>query len=173
MAVLIRDAVPADHEAVLALNNGAVPHVNALDLELLAKLAGYASYFRVAEDEADGNSLTGFVLCVPPGTEYWSDNYAWFAARHGSAPGAFLYLDRVVVAPRALRRGVGRQLYADLYTFAAARWPRITLEVNLRPPNPGSVEFHRRMGFREVGVREYDGGDGPASCAVSMMEREL
>jgi predicted GNAT superfamily acetyltransferase len=165
--------VVADHAAVLALNNGAVPHVNALDEERLARLAGYAAYFRVAEDETDGAGVAGFVLCVPPGTAYWSDNYAWFTARHGAAPEAFLYLDRVVVAPRVVRGGVGRALYTDLYTFAAARWPRIALEVNLRPPNPGSVEFHRRMGFREVGVREYDGGEGPASCAVSMMEREL
>ncbi len=169
VAVRVRDAVAADHEAVLALNNSAVPHVNALDAERLMKLAGYAVHFRVAEDEA---GITGFVLCVPPGTAYWSDNYAWFAARHGSAPGAFLYLDRVVVAPRALRMGVGRLLYTDLYTFAQGRWPRITLEVNLRPPNPGSVEFHRRMGFVEVGVREYGDEAGSTSCAVSMMERE-
>ena len=145
--MIVRDAVTADQAAVLALNNGAIPHVNALDAAQLVTLAGYAAYFRVAEDEA---GLTAFVLCVPPGTAYWSDNYAWFTARHGDAPAAFLYLDRVVVAPRAMRGGVGRALYTDLYTFARGRWPRITLEVNLRPPNPGSAAFHRRMGFREV-----------------------
>jgi len=35
------------------------------------------------------------------------------------------------------------------------------------------VEFHQRMGFVEVGVREYDDGAGTALCAVSMMERTL
>ena len=166
MAPNIREAVGADHAAVLALNNGAVPHVNALDAARFDALVGYATYFRVAEDDT---GIAGFVLCVAPGTPYWSDNYAWFAARHGAAPDAFVYLDRVVVAPRARRGGVGRALYADLERFVRGRWPRITLEVNLRPPNPTSVEFHRRMGFVEVGVREYDAG----RCAVSMMERPV
>ncbi len=28
---------------------------------------------------------------------------------------------------------------------------RLTCEVNLEPPNPASLEFHRRIGFSEVG----------------------
>ncbi|MCX5764923.1 MAG: GNAT family N-acetyltransferase [Gemmatimonadetes bacterium] len=170
MGLRIRDAVVADHAAVLVLNNGAVPHVNALDAARFDELVGYAIYFRVAEDES---GIAGFVLCVAPGTPYWSDNYAWFAERYGNAPEAFVYLDRVVVAPRARRSGVGRLLYADLEQFVRGRWPRVTLEVNVRPPNPTSVEFHQRMGFVEVGVREYDDGAGTASYAVSMMERTL
>jgi predicted GNAT superfamily acetyltransferase len=170
VAVHVRDARPADHEAVLALNNGAVPHVNALDAAMLERLVGYAAHFRVAEDEI---GIAGLVLCVPPGTDYWSANYAWFTARHAAEPRGFLYLDRVVVAPRAVGQGIGRLLYTDLYTKMAGIWPRIALEVNLRPPNPVSVAFHQRLGFREVGVREYDDGAGGESCAVSMMEREL
>jgi predicted GNAT superfamily acetyltransferase len=160
--VVVRDATPADHEVVRALNNGAVPHVNALTAEQFAQVVGYAAYFRVAEDDA---GIAGFVLCVPRGTTYWSGNYAWFTARYAD----FLYLDRVVVAERARGGGVGRALYDDLVMFARGRWPRITLEVNLRPPNPGSVAFHCRVGFVEVGVREYDDG----ASAVVMMERVL
>ena len=156
----MRDAVARDHPAVLALNNGAVPHVNALDETAFAWLASHATYFRVAED---GDGIAGFVMMIENGTEYWSGNYAWFGARYDR----FLYLDRVVVAQRAQRLGVGRALYDDVLTFAAGRWPRITLEVNLRPPNPVSVAFHERMGFREVGTREYDDN------AVLMMERAL
>lgn len=161
-AVRIREATPADHEAVRALNNGAVPHVNALTEELFAQVVEYAAYFRVAEDDA---GLLGFVISIPRGTTYWSDNYHWFTARYAD----FLYLDRVVVAPRAQGRGVGRALYDDHAAFAAGRWPRIALEVNLRPPNPGSVAFHGRMRFEEVGVREYDDG----ASAVVMLVREL
>jgi len=156
-----RDAEARDHEAVLALNNGATPHVNALSAAPFAWLVDHAEWFRVWEDEA---GIAGFALVLRSGLDYWSENYKWFSARHAS----FLYLDRVVVAERARRQGVGRALYDDLAGFAAGRWPRITLEVNLRPPNPGSVAFHERLGFRRVGVRDEDDGDK----AVLMMERE-
>jgi predicted GNAT superfamily acetyltransferase len=158
--VVVRDAVARDHPAVLALNNGAVPHVNALDDSGFAWLAEHATYFRVA---ADGDGIAGFVMMIENGTEYWSANYAWFSSRYD----AFLYLDRVVVASRAQRSGIGRLLYDDVTAFARGWWPRIMLEVNLRPPNPVSVAFHEHMGFREVGTREYD------ENAVLMMELEL
>lgn len=161
-AVSVRDATAADHAAVLALNNAHTPHVNALSAEQFAWLSVHAGYFRVAED-AEG--LAGFVLCVPSGlADYWSENYRWFTERFD----AFLYLDRVVVVPRLRRAGVGRALYDDLHATVARAWPRVTLEVNLRPPNPGSVAFHEAMGYVPVGVREYDDG----SKAVQMYARD-
>lgn len=158
--MVVRDAIARDHPAVLALNNGAVPHVNALDDTAFAWLTEHATYFRVAED---GDGIAGFVMMIEKGTEYWSANYAWFASRYD----AFLYLDRVVVAPRAQRSGIGRVMYDDVIAFTLGRWPCITLEVNLRPPNPVSVAFHARMGFLEVGRREYD------ENAVLMMHRDM
>ena len=134
-----------------------MPHVNPLDDTAFAWLAEHAMYFRVAED---GDGIAGFVMMLENGTAYWGANYAWFATRYDT----FLYLDRVVVAPRAQRSGIGRLLYDDVIAFARGRWPRITLEVHLRPPNPISVAFHQRMGFGEVGTQEYDDN------AVVMME---
>jgi uncharacterized protein len=160
--IVVRDATAADFAAVLALNNAHTPHVNALSDEQFVWLAAHAGYFRVATDV---EGLAGFVLCVPSGlSDYWSENYRWFTERCER----FLYLDRVVVAPWMRRRGVGRALYDDLHQSVAAMWPRVTLEVNLRPPNPGSVAFHAAMGYVPVGVREYDDG----SKAVQMYARE-
>jgi predicted GNAT superfamily acetyltransferase len=158
----VRDALPADHAAVLALNNTAVPHVNALSTEEFAWLASHANFFRVAEDD-DG--MAGFTIVLPSGLDYWSDNYKWFAARFGR----YLYLDRVVVDERVRAQGAGRALYEALFTFGAGDWPRVTLEVNLRPPNTGSVVFHERLGFATLGVREYNDG----ANAVLMMARDL
>ena len=32
----------------------------------------------------------------------------------------------------------------------------VTAEVNIHPPNPGSMRFHDRHGFEQVGVLEHD-----------------
>ena len=76
-------------------------------------------------------------------------------------------IDRVVVADRIRGQGVGRAIYHDLQTLIGAQWPRIVLEVNLRPANPASSAFHEHVGFRHVGIREH--ADGRE--AVTMMER--
>ena len=156
----VRDAVASDHAAVLVLNNGATPHVNELSEDAFAWIIGHADYFRVAEDDS---GVVGFAIALRAGLEYWSLNYRWFTERGGD----FLYLDRIVVAENARSGGVGRALYDDLDLFASGRWPRITLEVNLLPPNPGSLAFHERQGFRRVGVREEARG----TKAVALMER--
>ena len=158
----VRDAVAADHAAVLALNNSATPHVNELSPAEFAWIVSHADYFRVAEDD---KGLAAFVIALKPGHDYWSLNYRWFCERGGE----FLYLDRIVVHERARGTGVGRAMYDDLDRFASGRWPRITLEVNLRPPNPGSLAFHEKLGFKRVGVREEEGG----MKAVALMERAV
>jgi predicted GNAT superfamily acetyltransferase len=61
---------------------------------------------------------------------------------------------RVVVAPEARGRGLGRRLYEDLAATAGAR--PLCCEVNLVPPNPGSLAFHERLGFAACGE-----GDDP------------
>lgn len=144
----VRDAVVGDHATVLALNNASVPNVGALTEEQFAWLAGEADCFRVAELEG---RFAGFIMAIRHGTPYWSANYAWFGAHFPE----FLYVDRVIVVPDAQRSGVGRAIYRDLVHLAEGRWPRITLEVNLKPPNPGSIAFHEALGFRQVGARSY------------------
>jgi predicted GNAT superfamily acetyltransferase len=158
----VRTASAADHSAALALNNAHTPHVNALSETEFAWIAGHCGHFAVADDAA---GLVALVMCLPSGLDYWSQNYAWFTARYRE----FLYLDRVVVAPRARRSGIGRALYDHMHATVAGRWPRITLEVNLEPPNPISIAFHEAMGYRAVGVREYEDG----AKAVQMFAREL
>lgn len=158
--VTLRPGTATDAAAVLALNNASVPHVNALTADTLAQIVAMSAHYSVAED-AEG--ILGFVICIPSGRSYWSDNYNWFGARYD----AFLYLDRVAVHPRAQRRGVGRALYDDLHARAQSRWPCVTLEVNLRPPNPVSDAFHVAMGYEEVGVRDYEDG----AKAVRMYRR--
>lgn len=59
----------------------------------------------------------------------------------------------VYVATRARGMGVGRALLAALVEAAedAGIW---TLQTGIFPENLASLALHRRLGFREVGVRE-------------------
>ena len=158
--ISVRDAIAPDQEAVLALNNGATPHVNALSGDALAWLIARAAYFRVAEDPT---GLAGFVMALPPGLDYRSLDYRWFSDRGG----AFLYVDRVVVAERSRRSGVGRALYGDLERFAAGRWPCITLEVDLRPPNPGRWRSTSGWASRKSGFARRTAGRRPSPVGTA------
>ena len=152
MKLRLRDYDRADLDWALALNNGAVPAVNGHDAESFAALIGAADYARVALG-GDGAGA-GLLVVFGPGAAYRSPNYLWFDARYDD----FLYVDRIVVDGAARGQGIGRALYGELFAYAGGRARRITCEVNLKPPNPGSLRFHERAGFRPVGEQSTDGG---------------
>jgi len=75
-------------------------------------------------------------------------NHRWFAERFNR----FVYIDRMVVAERSRRTGLGRLLYNDLLNAArCAGHSLLCCEVNVAPPNPASDAFHAAFGFREIG----------------------
>ncbi len=152
----IRAAERADYAAVLAMNEGALPHVSSLTESEFSVLAGQCFYFGVAC--VDG-AVAGFLMALRPGENYQSLNYRWFCERYEN----FVYIDRIVVAPQFNGLGIGRALYADVEQAAllsgeAGVAPILTCEVNLEPPNPGSAAFHKKLGFAEVGQLVADEG---------------
>jgi len=147
----IRAATIAEHAAVLAMNEGALPHVSSLTDSEFSVLAGQCFYFGVAL--VDG-AVAGSLMALRPGEDYRSLNYRWFSEKYAS----FVYIDRIVVAPQFNGRGIGRALYADVERAARGVAPILTCEVNLNPPNPGSLAFHKKLGFAEVGQLVADEG---------------
>ncbi|MBG6213790.1 MAG: GNAT family N-acetyltransferase [Cryobacterium sp.] len=144
----IRTLVPADLPRLLALNNAAVPAVSELDAQALAALVQHShlAVAVVADDAVD--VALGFAILFVAGAEYASENYRWFSSRSND----FLYVDRIVVADGFRGQGLGQVLYDAI--FGAARrelLAEVLCEVNLEPPNPGSLAFHDRLGFLEVG----------------------
>ncbi len=180
---------PDDLPHLLALNNAAVPAVNELDESALSAIlaVAHASIAVVdatgAEPPAPAPALAaaptaapaaapaaespaaapaalapalGFVVTLAPGADYQSENYTWFQSRSHD----FLYVDRIVVSEGARDKGVGRLLYTAVFDEARALGAaEVFCEVNLEPPNPGSLRFHYRLGFEEVGQQATKGGE--------------
>ncbi|WP_104191975.1 GNAT family N-acetyltransferase [Cryobacterium sp. Y82] len=148
MTFSIRSLVRDDLPRLLALNNAAVPAVNELDAEALAALVEHSNLAIAVVDDDATDSVIGFAILFIAGAEYASENYHWFSSRSTD----FLYVDRIVVADGYRGQGLGQVLYDAI--FGAARRLKLTevfCEVNLEPPNPGSLAFHDRLGFTEVG----------------------
>jgi predicted GNAT superfamily acetyltransferase len=159
-----RPITPGDLPALARLNDAAVPAVNELGPTGLAEHVPGCDVALVVPDD-DGAPLA-FVLAVAPGADYDSENYRWFSAHR---PGT-LYVDRIVVAPHAHGRGLGRSLYDAVLQRARELGLReVTCEVNLDPPNPGSLAFHGRLGFEQVGEQTTKGG----SVRVALLARPV
>ncbi|HEY5337589.1 MAG TPA: GNAT family N-acetyltransferase [Rhizomicrobium sp.] len=158
---MLRDATSADWPELLALNEESVHFLSPMDAARLAQLAKAACSLRVVEQDG---AVAAFLLGFRRGANYDSPNFLWFNAREGD----FVYVDRVVVSPEFRGRKFADLLYDDFESFARAQGvTRITCEVNVEPPNPVSLRFHERRGFREVGREGY------GVKTVSMLEQVL
>ena len=158
----VEDVSASDLEEVLALNEASVPHVNSLTPQDLRWFLANAPYFRLVRQ--DGR-VAGFLIGLGPGLDYGSPNYRYFCARHEM----FGYVDRVAVAPEARRLGIASRLYEDYAATLRGFAPVLTCEVNLRPPNAGSLTYHKRHGFVQVANQATEGG----RKEVALMEKRL
>nr|WP_245344485.1 GNAT family N-acetyltransferase [Asticcacaulis solisilvae] len=138
-----------DNEAVRALNNVFAAETSYIEAGDWARLVAQA---RVAVFAAPADA---FLLVLDHDADYDSPNFLWWKERRDR----FLYVDRVVVAATAQGRGLGRQLYAHAVDEARRLgFERIVCEINIDPPNPGSVAFHTALGFTPAGEQKLSNG---------------
>ena len=131
------------------INEEGVPGVGKVSPEALSRLLNLC-VLRLGAFHED--TLVGFVLCLEPQRPYGSLNYAWFNTHYTE----FLYVDRIAVGQKWRDAKVGSLLYECVFAFADERgWP-VAAEVNVLPPNPGSMRFHRRYGFERVGTLDHE-----------------
>lgn len=142
----VRTITSSDLNVVLALNQGALEGVGALDAVRLQWIVGLADQALVADV---GGDIGGFVITISPGTAYDSPNYRWFEERFES----HCYLDRIVVAPGHRRTGIASILYDRI-----ERTLPVTLEVYAEPPNEVSLAFHAARGYEEIGRLPQNNG---------------
>ena len=159
MSITLRRLQTADIPTLWRINEEGLPGVGKVTPEALADLL---SLTELPLGAVEGDTLLGFVLCLLPGTRYGSLNYAWFNERYED----FLYVDRIAVGADQRDRQVGTRLYARVIEEAEKRGVPVAAEVSLEPPNPGSMRFHGRHGFTQVGVLHHE------KQAVTMVLRE-
>ncbi len=149
----IRSYRQDDLDALHGINELSTPGVSS---EIASTLE---DFFRIADrsfvaENANGRPV-GFLILMRPGTAaYPSPNLRWFE-RHTDD---LVYVDRIAVADETRGCGLGELLYRSAFAASAGRYRSIGCEVNREPPNPGSLRFHRRLGFVEVGCQVFDPG---------------
>ncbi len=147
MQVEIRNVVAQDLEVVYSINEASVPAMNSIPLEDFEWFQKQAAYFRVALFD---NEVAGFLICLSPQADYDSPNLRWLNERYRE----FLYIDRIAIGSSYQRRGLGQELYDDATSFADGQYPLLACEVNIRPRNQQSIDFHTAYGFEAVGTQD-------------------
>ena len=158
----ITDVSPKDLDQVLRLNDDSVPHVSRIDAAEMDWFASNAHYFRIVRHE---QQLVGFLIGLRPGLPYSSPNYRWFSDNYTD----FGYVDRVAVSKAARRMGIASRLYQDFAESLRDQVDVMTCEVNIRPANESSMQYHLRHGFVQVGTQQTEGG----KKEVALLEKKL
>jgi predicted GNAT superfamily acetyltransferase len=161
---LLRPLAAADLAAVLALNACHQPAVQLLDAATLRGLLEFPGHHLVAAD-ANGE-VRGYLLAIASAADY-HDTEISELRRRGSEP--FLYICQVVVASAWRGAGIGRAFYTAAAEAARRQGVfQLCSDVNLEPPNPDSLAFHRRLGFVEIGR-----GTASNGFAIAFLQRRL
>ena len=140
----LRELTQHDVASMWSLNEQGLPGTGEVSKQEMADLLNLSALSLGVFREQE---LLGFVICLSPGTSYGSLNYAWFNQRFD----AFMYVDRIAVAQQHRDQGIGSMLYEQVIANSDEQGVPVAAEVNSIPPNPGSMRFHERFRFKEVG----------------------
>lgn len=142
----IRELSGSDVQKMWEINEQGLPGTGKVDEQGLLNLLEYSEISVGAYKDGE---LLGYVICLPPATEYGSLNYAWFNENMAD----FLYVDRIAVAQIHRDKGIGSRLYSHIIEYSSKQ---IAAEVSLNPPNLASMRFHGRFDFEKIGELHHE-----------------
>ena len=144
----IRRLTLNDIKAVLEINAASVSGVAALDEAELRRLMGMPNH-HLAIESAD-YLVVGYALTFCSKAPYDGEEFQQFQ-RIFAKP--FIYIDQVATRSDFRRKGMGSEIYNALESMARlGDASKLCCEVNIDPPNPGSMAFHQNRGFRQSGI---------------------
>ena len=144
---IVRNIVSTDVTRVLEINNANTPGVSELTLsELETDIKNCLHALAIDNEHGE---VCAFCITFAPDAPDAGANHLWFNERYES----FVYLDRIAIDSNHQNRGLGALLYQSVeqHMLISAEHSLLCCEVNIKPPNPGSLRFHHRIGFTEVG----------------------
>ena len=161
---IVRNIEITDVARVLEINNANTPGVSELTLsELETDIKNCLHALAIDNEHGE---VCAFCITFAPDAPDAGVNHQWFADRFES----FVYLDRIAIDPAYQNLGLGVLLYQSVeqQMIDSAQHSLLCCEVNLEPPNPGSLRFHQRIGFTEVGQHSPQ-----QNYMVSMLSKNL
>ncbi len=161
---IVRNIASTDVTRVLEINNANTPGVSELTLSELETDMKNCLYALAIDNEH--GEVCAFCITFAPDAPHAGVNHQWFAERYKS----FVYLDRIAIDSNHQNHGLGALLYqtVEQLMLDSVEHSLLCCEVNLEPPNPGSLRFHKRIGFSECGVQSTAPG-----YAVTYLQKYL
>ena len=151
-AVRLRNYIEEDEERILELNEIFVEDLSPMDAARFSDLRAICAYLRVAERNGE---VAGFILAFTAACPYDSPNFRWFCDNLHN----FLYIDRIVISSDCQGLGIGQKFYNAAREWAISHSiENLAAEINVLPPNAGSLRFHEKMGFVEMAQKPFGEG---------------
>ena len=135
--------------SIYSINQANTPEVGSL--ESTKKLRGLLSMSSIVLAAKINNEIIGFVVCLEAGAAYASLNYKYISKKAKK----FGYIDRIAIKNEHRRSGVGRRLYEIIFNYSKKLELPIYCEVNTKPLNQPSLDFHKKNGFLNIGSKEF------------------
>ncbi len=138
----IRRANEKDFPSILDLNNIESKWVGKKEIDFFRKYMDIPIFnvFEVNE------RIVGFLMAMDENTDYDSINFLWFKNKFNK----FYYIDRVIVDQSMRGKGIASLLYKELIDTKGDI--PLVAEVSINPSNEGSIIFHDKIGFKDVGA---------------------
>ncbi|HNU62790.1 MAG TPA: GNAT family N-acetyltransferase [Methanofastidiosum sp.] len=138
----IRRAKEKDLPRILDLNNRESKWVGKKEIDFFQNYMDIP-IFNVFETN---DRIVGFLMAMNQNTDYDSINFLWFKNKFKK----FYYIDRVIVDESMRGKGIASLLYRELIDTKGDI--PLVAEVSINPSNEGSLIFHDKIGFKEVGT---------------------
>ena len=134
---------------IFILNQANTPEVGSLDsVDHLKNLLSKSIKNLFISKE---NSLVGFIVCFRENSNYSSENYKFFSQSEKT----FMYIDRVAIVKEFRRNRLAQELYNNIENICIEKKLPLCCEVNTFPMNKPSIDFHKKLGFYEVGNKDF------------------
>ena len=147
LMIKVRHLSMNDRYEVLRINAAARPAVAALDEIEAARVLGLPNHHLVATNSA--GTVLAYILAFDANSSYDGEEFQEFLLK---TPAPFVYIDQVAVHAAWRGMGIGKAFYGALESIAELRdCHLLCADVNTDPPNPGSMAFHKRIGFASIG----------------------